>query len=373
MRILLLWDYYPTYLRQFYLQNAGVDMLPYADQNRLLLNDGFNWPAYLVPEFRKLGHQSEAIVGNADPAQAMWAGEQDFGSGADTDSCRIRIVKEQIRRFHPDILWVGGGNHYLGDFIRSVRNDCGAVVGWRAASGGEHLDWWGVDCVLSSHANFVDIFRKMGLRSEIMLPCMDPELVARCLSQEDIRHRDVTFYGTLSTVMFTKRMDLLSTVSRRVQCHIHSECFNWQRRPRPFGSFLSQFRYLPFRMRTRLEPAMYGRNLLRLLAASKIVLNSHVDSAAGLAGNIRMFEATAMGALLLTDACANVSRIFEPEKEIVTYRSPSDAVDKIRYYLKRPEERVAIANMGQRRLLGDHNSKIKADEALRLFSDLGAH
>jgi hypothetical protein len=170
--------------------------------------------------------------------------------------------------------------------------------------------------------------------------------------------------------MFTKRLDLLSAVSRRVHCHVHSEQLTWQRRPRPFGTFLSQFRYLPFRMRTRLEPAVYGRNLLRLLAASKIVLNSHVDSAAGLAGNIRMFEATAMGALLLTDACENVSQIFEPEKEIVTYRSPADAVDKIRYYLRRPEERMAIANLGQRRLLREHNSRIKADQALGMFSSL---
>jgi spore maturation protein CgeB len=370
MRILLLWDYYPAYLRQFYLQNAGLETMPYADQNRLLLKDGFNWPAYLVPEFRKLGHQAEVVVGNADPAQAMWAREQDFCSGGDADSLGIRIVQEQIRRFRPDVLWFGVFGHYLGDFLRSIRDDCGAVVGWRASSGGERLDLSGVDCVLSSHAHFVDLFRKMGLRSEVMLPCTDPELVAHCSSPGGVRDRNVTFYGTLSTVMFINRLDLLSAVTRRLPCHIHSERLDWQRHPLPLGTFLSQFRYAPFMLRTKLEPAVFGQDLLKLLARSKIVLNSHVDSAAGLAGNIRMFEATSMGALLLTDACANVTQIFEPGKEIATYRSHSDAVEQIGHFLTHPEERDRIARLGQQRVLRDYNNSIKAKEALTIFSSL---
>ena len=49
MRILLLWDFYESYLRQFYLHNPGVSNQSFADQNRLLLSDGFSWNAYLLP------------------------------------------------------------------------------------------------------------------------------------------------------------------------------------------------------------------------------------------------------------------------------------------------------------------------------------
>jgi spore maturation protein CgeB len=118
---------------------------------------------------------------------------------------------------------------------------------------------------------------------------------------------------------------------------------------------------------------MYGKELLRLLGTSKIVLNSHGDCAEGLAGNIRMFETTAMGALLFTEEFENVAQIFEPGKEIVTYRSPADAVDKIRYYLDHNDEREAIAKAGQQRTLQYYNSRIRAEDALRVFSSLTLH
>ena len=371
MRILLLWDYYESYLRQFYFHNHEAVLLPFADQNRLLLSDGFNWPAYMVPEFRRLGHEAEAIVGNADAAQNMWARENGKCRNGDLLSWRSQIVREQIRKFRPNILWLGGANHYLGDFIQSVREYCGAVVGWRAAVGGERLDWTGVDCVLSSHSNFVDMFRKMGLRSDLMLPCMDATLVSECLSSEVRRSRDVTFYGTLSSTMFTKRLDLLDAVTRKIPCHIYADRVIWQCRPRsPIGIYFNQIRYIPFKLRTRLEPPAYGKELLRLLAGSKIVLNSHVDGAKGLAGNIRMFESTAMGALLLTEESKNLTQIYEPGKEVVTYRSSAEAIDRIRYYLDHPDERETIARAGQRRTLQNYNSRIRAEEALRIFSSL---
>lgn len=368
MRILLLWEYYESYLRQFYLRSNGIDVEPYESQNRLLLTDGFNWPAYLVPEFRALGHQAEAIVANADPGQTMWAHEHSCPLNTGP-SRRRQIVREQVRQFRPDILWIGGADHYLGDFMRSIRGYCGSVVAWRAASGGERIDWSGIDCVLSSHANFVESFRNMGLRSEQILPCVDPNLSAEC-SSPGIRDRDVTFVGTLSAISFTKRLDLLSAIPRHISCHVHSERILWRRRPWPIPTFLSQLRYLPFRLRTRLWPATYGREMLRLLGKSKIVLNSHVDSATGLSGNIRMFESTAMGALLLTELSPNLSQLFKPGEEVVSYRSVAEAIDKLRYYLDRPDEREAIANAGRLRSLREHNSKIRAEQVLNVFSGL---
>jgi spore maturation protein CgeB len=83
-----------------------------------------------------------------------------------------------------------------------------------------------------------------------------------------------------------------------------------------------------------------------------------------------MFESTAMGALLLTDASANLSQLFEPGNEVITYRSSAEAIERIRYYLGHPEEREAIAKAGQQRTLQNYNSRIRAEEALRIFSSL---
>ena len=77
----------------------------------------------MISEFRQLGHDADIVVGNADFAQAMWAQENGFSSSASPTD----IVREQIRRYRPDILWTCCAKRYQGDFLRSVRDDCGAV------------------------------------------------------------------------------------------------------------------------------------------------------------------------------------------------------------------------------------------------------
>lgn len=368
MRILLAWDYYPSQLKSFYRRYPEAHLLPFAEQNRLLCGEGFQWAAYLVPELRKLGHEAESYVANAEPVQSMWARE----NGIEGSASRMEVLREQIRSYRPDILWIGTTPQFLGEFLRSVRSYCGVVVAWRAAAGWEQFDWTGVDCILSSHSNFVQKFRALGLRSELVLPCVDSALVSECLASAGERDHDITFYGTLSVTLFANRLRFLSGVTKHVPCNIHSDRWKWQRRPRPLRPFLTQLRYLPFRRRTRFAPAAYGRELMQLIAESRIVLNAHVDSADGLAGNIRMFEATAMGALLVTDACRNLSEIFEPEREVVTYSNTAEAVEKLRYYLQHPEERETIARAGQERTLRCYNSSIRAREVLQIFSSLAS-
>ena len=59
----------------------------------------------------------------------------------------------------------------------------------------------------------------------------------------------------------------------------------------------------------------WGRQMYQVLLRSKIVLNHHGDIAP-YANNLRLFEATGMGALLLTDWKENLEEMFEPGKEI---------------------------------------------------------
>jgi spore maturation protein CgeB len=91
------------------------------------------------------------------------------------------------------------------------------------------------------------------------------------------------------------------------------------------------------------------------LFKSKITITGHITSVAGqYANNMRLYEATGVGALLITDHKKNLSYIFEPGKEVITYRSPEECVEKIKYYLENEKEREKIAKAGQRRTLSEH-------------------
>jgi hypothetical protein len=98
----------------------------------------------------------------------------------------------------------------------------------------------------------------------------------------------------------------------------------------------------------------FGLAMLQTLAASKVTLNVHADISKN-AGNIRLFEATGVGTCLLTDWKDDLPTLFEPDQEVVAFRSHEECAEKLRYLLDHEENRRAIAAAGQKRSLRDHN------------------
>lgn len=70
--------------------------------------------------------------------------------------------------------------------------------------------------------------------------------------------------------------------------------------------------------------------------------------------NQRVFDVPACGAFLLTDNQGAIEGLFEPETEIVTYKSAGEIPELVRYYLAHPDERMAIAAHGRDRVLKEH-------------------
>lgn len=68
----------------------------------------------------------------------------------------------------------------------------------------------------------------------------------------------------------------------------------------------------------------------------------------------RNFEVPACGGFLLSGHAENLEDYYEIGKEIVTFTSTGDMVDKIRYYLAHDDEREAIARAGYERTMRDH-------------------
>lgn len=363
MKILLIWDYYENYLKYFYTKNPQAPDLPYDEHKQLLLNDFFMWPTYLIPHLQTLGHEADVIIGNALPLQKTWLGENGLESQQDFD--RFAVIQAQVRVFRPDILLVLGADCYTGSFAESLKDCCRRIVAWRAAGILPHQKWSGIDCVLSSHSNFVDQFRQMGLASERLLPCFEPRILDY-LPPTSIT-REVGFAGTLSTIGFSQRLSFLSYVQQMAPLHIYAENIIWRRRFWPIRTFLSQHRFVRFWLNANLHPAVYGIDMFNTLRQHRLILNIHVDSAGGLAGNIRMFESTGVGVPLVTENAINLSELFEPGREVIAYDNQYDAVEKIKYYLSHEQKCKAIALAGQKRTLRAHNSYERSREIEGIF------
>lgn len=85
--------------------------------------------------------------------------------------------------------------------------------------------------------------------------------------------------------------------------------------------------------------------------------------------NPRTFELAAAGAFQLADERAELPALFEPGREIITFRDIDDLRAKIRYYLDRPDERRVVAEAARARTLRDHTYTERMASMLdRVFS-----
>jgi spore maturation protein CgeB len=108
-------------------------------------------------------------------------------------------------------------------------------------------------------------------------------------------------------------------------------------------------------------------DMYRALARSRITLNRHIDVAENNANNMRLYEATGVGSLLITDRKDNLGEIFEVGKEIVAYSSQEEAAELIRYYLDHAEEAATIARAGQARTLREHTYRHRMEELVPIL------
>lgn len=93
-----------------------------------------------------------------------------------------------------------------------------------------------------------------------------------------------------------------------------------------------------------------------LFAQSKIVLGvsaiGHCPDFVGL--KLRDFDAPMSGSCYLTQYNADLERLYAVGREIATYRSPAECVERVRHLLAQDAEREAMAAVGRARALRDH-------------------
>lgn len=113
------------------------------------------------------------------------------------------------------------------------------------------------------------------------------------------------------------------------------------------------------------------QEVLQVIQNSKIVVNIHqVDPTIGTTLNMRTFEATANGALLLTDYRKDLPRLFKIQninKEVVIYKDFQDLKRKIQNYLTNDHERIEIAKRGFLKTIKHHNFKTRINKIFSII------
>ena len=174
-----------------------------------------------------------------------------------------------------------------------------------------------------------------------------------------------------------RRVELSEVDRRRYGCDLTCASNMYYYRARLLEMFASYDLKLwgtgfPFWLRSPLRaryPGVYVAETEKSKAfnAARIVLNTmHPAEIDGV--NCRLFEAAGCGAFQIADWKPALPDLFEPEREIVTFRSREELRQKVDYYLARPEERQAIAGRAYARAHREHTYEIRLR---RMFESLG--
>lgn len=394
MRLLKLGIYHPTYLRDFYGERPQLETQAYSIQHDALIEDCFGSSDFWTQGLNKLDYQTADLIANAEPLQKRWARENDLSF--DDNNWLFEIAAAQIKKFRPDVLLVADYSTFTADFLRNIKRECASirlVLGWCGAPYNDasvFVEW---DVVLSCIPELVDDFRSRGHRSFHVNHAFAPRILDKLDSTSSSPPVDFAFVGSIlkQSRFHLERERILSELVRKTDLQIWSEIkspsFKRQRngfvRRKAFeavsaannaGVPQNLINALPLvrrvanwkppqtvepdidrRITNRTRPPVFGVKMFQLLRRSRVVLNTHIDVSPLSASNMRLFEATGAGACLLTDWKENLAQLFEPDKEVLTYRSAEECAEKVRYILAREPERRAIAAAGQRRTLREHN------------------
>jgi radical SAM superfamily enzyme YgiQ (UPF0313 family)/SAM-dependent methyltransferase len=331
-RIFFLNTFYQAFMNDLYARQPELNTLPYYQQKRILIDTCFGDSDFYSACMASVGWEADELIINASQLQKAWALEH----GCPVDAYDV-ILFEQIREFKPDVLYLQDLSPATEAFIAAVRPFTRLIVGQIASPIPEHTHLQGFDIIISSFPHFVERFRQQGITAYYQPLAFDPTIISRL--PQLARDIPVSFVGSISTY-HGAGLTTLETIAHG----IHLDVWGYGAHALSPDSQLGQ----------RHHGEAWGLQMFSLLASSKITINRHIDVAENYANNMRLFEATGSGALLLTDYRDNLGELFEIGKEVVAYRTPEEAVLLARYYLHHPDKAAAIAKAGQERTLQDH-------------------
>ena len=401
MRLLKLGIYHTTYLQNFYRSRPALKQQSYDVQHRALIKDGFGSADFWTSAFNKLDYETADLVANAEFLQKRWARENDCRF--DERRWLFEIAAAQIKKFRPDVLLIADYSTFTADFLRNVRRECPSVrliLGWCGAPYSDLSVFREWDVALSCVPEMVADFRAAGLRGFHVNHAFAPRILNE-LDTKSPPSIDFAFIGSVlkQNKFHLERERLLLHLVKFTNLQIWSELKrptfgergNAQLRRGIYG-LVTRARQkltdkLPLARRIaawkmpsasengideliarRTHPPIFGLEMFRQLRRSRVVFNNHIDISPVSASNMRLFETTGVGACLLTDRKKNLPELFEPDKEVLTYASAEECVEKVRYLLENEAARRAMAEAGQRRTLREHtfeNRAARIDEIIR--------
>ena len=387
--------FYKSYLEYYYKKNPDIKNLDYNEQYKDLMNQGYGYSDYFHRHFVKHDVEGWEIVYNATPLQRAWAKEH--------NSVRIgeSLILEQLMNFKPDVVFFQDSISFSPNLISSIRKEVKSVrqiIGMCCSPISPEIlgNYKLFDYMLGCSPYFNLLFDKAGLKNYEFYHCFENN-VLKSLPPKNEKREDLIFIGSFieGKEFHTERNQIISElvqdekIKLKIFGNINTDSSKVVILKQMIFGLVTFLKLLKLNNLLKRIPVVkkfammnkkpvqsnfsknfiskvnttpiFGFEMYNHLQSAKIGFNMHAGIAGEYAANVRMFEVTGVGSLLLTDHKKNITKLFEPDKEIVTYNSISECIEKVNWLLANPEKLNEIAIAGQRRTLRDHSVEKRVD------------
>jgi hypothetical protein len=285
----------------------------FQDKVSQFLGTRFSAPHILDPVLKR---HADAFYTNGDDEQIQHAWAREHGMAS---SNLESILLTQIEHHRTEVFYNLDPMRYGSAFARKLPGCVKKSICWRAAPSG-NADLSGYDLVVGNFPSILNDWQRKGCKVAFFAPAHDPVMNEYADARTDTI--DLVFAGGLSR-HHKRRVGILEAAATtrgiRARFHLEDSRFTRVANALPILPGLAAIRH-PAAIRVARAGAVYGRNLYAALSAARIALNGAVDMAGEDRGNMRCFEATGCGALLLTDA-GNYPEGFVDGQTMITYSS----------------------------------------------------
>ena len=399
-----------SFLINFYAKNPDLKFQSYHEQQEAIFKKKYSYSNGFSEGMKKLGRDAHEIIYDQEDLQKTWARENNISYNS--DHWQHEIIIKQIEQMRPDVVYFQDIHSLPYSIRKTLKKDFSFVKLVVVYKGypGTFNELGDVDLLLTATPRMVALFSEAGLNPRLVYHAFDDAVLEAMNNVCDIKQvheYDFTFVGSCGfgnalnhqkrywglvelikktdiqlwtneiaegsaswgpfkarsrnllkqtiancDVNTLERLKYLNVMSTRIR-NLITETIEDKSKPskqitklpiKPLGKLYSH----------RCKPAVFGLDMFDVLKQSKITLNIHTDKAYDCVGNIRLFEATGIGTCLLTDTGKNMVDLFEEGREVVTYSSIDECIEKMKYLLTHEGVRSQIASAGQKRTLADH-------------------
>jgi len=331
--------YIPAFENKYKIKDNNYS---FGEIRDLLIKDGFAGTYILKPAFDN-NKDFFFTFWNYETLQFKWAVENGLKTKNLDD---IRIA--QLEELKPDIYY-NFSTYYDNEKLQTIllRKDL-ITVCWDATIGSYFPplhEKYHIRATL--YEPFFKYWNQHGYNSVLLPPAFPESWNNLDSSKKDI---DILFYGQVNEHFFSERNMIIDEIIRWNK----TKGYNFQlylqlpKQKKPLINIRGLNRYahwLPVATKTirvNTQPPIYGQELYEKISRSKIVINAFGNFNVQYKENMRNYESTGCGAVLISEDGIYPDH-FQPNKDFYTYKTTKELFEKIELVMAMPDHGAEIA------------------------------